>query len=127
MKNLITFLLLLGTFTFCDAQISLQIPDLVQAKKVPLMPATSAELTTVSIPNARGGGSTNRTVWIISRVQDQFSNAIQDASNRGRAFNNLVVTIGRNRQELRQGLISNYSISASGNTASETFYIQFSN
>ena len=127
MRTFLTFLLFLGLGTLTQAQITLQIPDLARGKKIPPLAVSSADLTTVSIPNARGGGSSDATVWVITRDQDQYSNAIQDAANRGRAFKRVELKIGNNRHNLEQALISNFSISASGNSSTETFYIRFSN
>ena len=122
------------TITFCalmslalNAQISLTMPDLVKSKRPIAMAVSTADLSTVSVPARRGGGSTQQTVWIISRAQDRYSSAIQDAANRGRAFKEVMLKIGSNEHVLDNAHISNFSISASGSGSTETFYIHFSN
>ncbi|NND08457.1 MAG: hypothetical protein HKN87_18915 [Saprospiraceae bacterium] len=125
MKNLFVFMLLMMAGVVAEAQISIQIPGLVRSKRVPSLPATTANLTTVAIPAPRGGGSTQLTVWVITRNQDRYSNAIQDAANRGRAFKNGTVRIGSTNHSLAQVLISNYSIAANTGGSTETFYLQF--
>ena len=127
MRILIIFAFFLSVSSLVQAQISLEIPELATGKKNPPLEVSSADLTTVSIPNARGGGSSDATVWVITRNQDRYSNLLQDAANRGRAFKRVVLKIGNNRHNLEQALISNFSISASGNSSTETFYIRFSN
>ncbi len=122
------------TISFCalislaaSAQLSLTIPDLVKSKRPIAMAVTTADLNTVSVPARRGGGSSQQTVWIISRAQDRYSSAIQDAANRGRAFKRVLLKIGSNEHVLDNAYISNFSISASGSNSTETFYIHFSN
>ena len=125
MKNLFALVFIVMASITAEAQISIKIPGLVRAKVVPSMPATTADLTTVTIPAPRGGGSTQSTVWVITREQDRFSTAIQDAANRGRAFKQCTVRIGSTNHSLAQVLISNYTIAANATGSTETFYLQF--
>jgi hypothetical protein len=76
---------------------------------------------------ASGGrsSSANAQSYVITRTMDEHSSVIQDAADRGRAFNAAVISSGSSTIRLDNVVLSSYTTSMGGGQSTETFKVHF--
>ena len=101
--------------------------------------STSPSTTTQQVPlaiisstfeagaSSSGGRPSQATAqaYVITRSMDDHSSVIEDAADRGRAFNAAVIGSGSGSIRLDNVYLSSYSVSISGGQSTETFKVHF--
>ena len=93
-------------------------------QQVPLAIISSTYEAAASSSGGRPSQTTAQA-YVITRAMDEHSSVIEDAADRGRAFNAAVIGSGSGSIRLDNVYLSNYSVSISGGQSTESFKVHF--
>lgn len=130
MKQIIILsILFMATCAIQAQNIAIEIPGLHGKGKTTITAQSAQMMTSAPTTGGRGGGGGGSQYYLITRSPDRQSAAIQDASQRGRAFRNilLISNLADGTKVVRrfnQALISDYQVTV-GAGSTETFRIAY--
>lgn len=93
-------------------------------QQVPLSIVSSQYQAGTSATGGRSGPASSQS-YVITRNMDAHSSVIQDAADRGRAFNAAVISSGGSTIRLDNVVLSSYTVSMGGGQSTETFKVHF--